>query len=87
MISTIKQFLTYKKWWHRLKTIISVAYYVLMLAYLICAMIFGIGNLIVNGILLGVTTIIALITVVLSDKKLKKKVKKKKVVKIKTEFD
>lgn len=84
MISTITQLIKYVKWGKKLTILFPVFSNLIMVAYLIVAMIFGMGNLIVNGILIGITILIILVTIVLKDKKSKKEVKKKKVIKIST---
>ena len=55
-----------------------------MVSYLICSIVLGLGNLVVNAVLLGLLIPTIIISIPFRDSKVKKAIKKKKVVKIST---
>lgn len=63
------------KTWNVVKWIFDYGMSILMIIYLILALVFSLGNVIVNGILLGVTTLMLIVTIAISRKELYKKQK------------
>ena len=61
------------KTWNVVKWIFEYGMSMLMIIYLILALIFSLGNDIVNGILLGITTLMLIVTIAISQKQLYKK--------------
>lgn len=64
-----------QKTWNVVKWMFEYGMNILMILYLVLALIFSLGNVIVNSILLGITVLMLIVTIAISKKELYKKQK------------
>ena len=81
---TIKLLHRYRQILRWLGIVCRHSYDIIMIAYLVCMLVFGFGNFVVNAILFALLIPSIIISIPFKEKKVKKAIKKKKIVKIRT---